>query len=201
MPDGLHQRTPRVPMPTLPVDERVKGFDEVDLGYTEQQAIEEAKRCLHCSVCSECLQCVTVCKAEAICHEQQDIVEQVDVGAVIVVPGFEEFVAKQKYDFGFSRYPDVVTSVQFERILSASGKSPELPLLSLTQYQILSPFFLGHFSHHFPEFRLETAHIPPAGDMLHPFFPLESKEFFFKVRADPVDVRVAPHRPFLNLQK
>jgi heterodisulfide reductase subunit A-like polyferredoxin len=108
-------------MPTLPVDERVKGFDEVELGYTEQQAIEEAKRCLHCSVCSECLQCVTVCKGEAICHERQGVVEQVDVGAVIVVPGFEEFVAKQKYDFGFSRYPDVVTSVQFERILSASG--------------------------------------------------------------------------------
>ena len=121
MPDGLHPRTPKVPMPTLPADERVKGFDEVELGYTEQQAIEEAKRCLHCSVCSECLQCVTVCKAEAICHEQQDTVEQVNVGAVIVVPGFEEFVAKQKYDFGFSRYPDVVTSVQFERILSASG--------------------------------------------------------------------------------
>ena len=121
VPEGAHNRSLRVPMPTLPVDERIKGFDEVELGYTEEQAIREAKRCLHCSICSECLQCVTVCKAEAICHQQQDTIEQIDVGAIVVVSGFEEFLAQLKYDFGYSRYPDVVSSTQFERILSASG--------------------------------------------------------------------------------
>ncbi len=121
IPQAHHPHEPRVPMPMLPVDERIKGFDEVERGYTEEQAIEEAKRCLHCSICSECLQCVTVCKAEAICHQQQDTIEQIDVGAVVVVPGFEEFLGQLKYDFGYSRYPDVVSSIQFERILSASG--------------------------------------------------------------------------------
>jgi len=121
IPEGAHSRAPRVHMPTLPVDERIKGFDEVELGYTEEQAVQEAKRCLHCSTCSECLQCVTVCKAEAICHQQQDAFEEINVGAVIVVPGFEEYVAQLKYDYGYSRYPDVVSSIQFERILSASG--------------------------------------------------------------------------------
>ncbi len=121
VPEGAHPRAYRIPMPTLPVDERIKGFGEVELGYTEEQAVEEAKRCLHCSVCSECLQCVTVCKAEAICHQQQDKIQQIDVGAIVVVPGFEEFLAQQKYDFGYSRYPDVISSIQFERILSASG--------------------------------------------------------------------------------
>lgn len=38
----------RVPMPELPVEERIKTFDEVPLGYTEEQAIKEAKRCLKC---------------------------------------------------------------------------------------------------------------------------------------------------------
>ncbi|MHC4720137.1 MAG: FAD-dependent oxidoreductase, partial [Planctomycetota bacterium] len=121
IPDRPHGREPRAPMPALPVEERIKGFDEVELGYTEKQAVEEAKRCLHCSTCSECLQCVTVCKAEAICHQQKDEFEHVDIGAIVVVPGFEEFLAQLKYDFGYSRYPDVVSSIQFERILSASG--------------------------------------------------------------------------------
>jgi len=121
IPEGAHSRLAKVPMPALPVEQRIKGFDEVELGYTEEQAVEEAKRCLHCSTCSECLQCVTVCKAEAICHQQQDEFEQINVGAIVVVPGFEEFLAQLKYDFGYSRYPDVVSSIQFERILSASG--------------------------------------------------------------------------------
>jgi heterodisulfide reductase subunit A-like polyferredoxin len=121
VPEGPHSRAPRVLMPTLPVDERIKSFDEIELGYTEEQAIREAERCLHCSICSECLQCVTACKAEAICHKQQDIIEEINVGAIIVVPGFEEYLAKLKYDYGYSRYADVVSSIQFERIMSASG--------------------------------------------------------------------------------
>lgn len=121
VPEGAHSREMKVPMPTLPVQERIKSFDEVELGYTEAQAVEEAKRCLHCSICSECLQCVSICKAEAVCHQQQDTIEQIDVGAIVAVPGFEEFMAQLKYDFGYSRYPDVVSSIQFERILSASG--------------------------------------------------------------------------------
>ena len=121
VPEGAHSRELKVSMPTLAVDERIKSFDEVERGYTEEQAITEAKRCLHCSTCSECLQCVSVCKAEAICHEQEDVIEQIDVGSIVVVPGFEEFVAGLKYDFGYSRYPNVVSSIEFERILSASG--------------------------------------------------------------------------------
>ncbi|MHC4395136.1 MAG: FAD-dependent oxidoreductase [Planctomycetota bacterium] len=121
VPEDSHSRDIRVPMPTLSVDKRIKSFNEVELGYSEQQAVQEAERCLHCSICSECLQCVTACKAEAICHQQQNVIEEIDVGAVIVVPGFEEYLAKLKYDYGYNRYDDVVTSVQFERILSASG--------------------------------------------------------------------------------
>ena len=41
--------------------------------------------------------------------------------AVLAVPGFESFAAGLKYDFGYSRYKDVVSSIEFERILSASG--------------------------------------------------------------------------------
>lgn len=40
--------TKRNPMPSQKAEERIKNFDEVALGYTEQQAIDEAKRCLNC---------------------------------------------------------------------------------------------------------------------------------------------------------
>lgn len=39
---------PRNPMPQQPAAERIKNFDEVALGYTEQQAVDEAERCLNC---------------------------------------------------------------------------------------------------------------------------------------------------------
>ena len=116
--DGTASRQAQAEMSAA---ERIKTFDEAEKGLTEEQVKLEASRCLSCAVCSECMACVKTCKAEAICHEQQDTIEQIDVGAVVVVPGFEEYMAKLKYDFGYSRYEDVVSSIQFERILSASG--------------------------------------------------------------------------------
>ena len=44
-----------------------------------------------------------------------------EVGSVILAPGFEEFPAERKGEYGFGRYGNVVTNVQFERMLSASG--------------------------------------------------------------------------------
>ncbi len=51
------EETPRVPMPELPIEERVKGFAEVELGLSEDAAIKEAGRCMNCgcwkaSVCA-----------------------------------------------------------------------------------------------------------------------------------------------------
>jgi heterodisulfide reductase subunit A len=46
---------------------------------------------------------------------------ELDVGSVILAPGFEEFDAARKGEYGYGRYPNVITSVQFERMLSASG--------------------------------------------------------------------------------
>ncbi len=112
---------PRQKQAEIPLKDRVNSFREVDKGFTEDQTRAEAERCLKCALCSECMACVKACKAEAICHQQKDMIEEIDVGAVIVVPGFEEYLAKLKYDYGYSRYDDVISSIQFERILSASG--------------------------------------------------------------------------------
>jgi NADPH-dependent glutamate synthase beta subunit-like oxidoreductase len=67
MPEGYH-RIGRRSVPTLPVERRI-GIDEVELGYDEEMALEQAKRCLRCQVntvfdsekCILCGGCVDVC--------------------------------------------------------------------------------------------------------------------------------------------
>jgi heterodisulfide reductase subunit A len=78
----------RADMPTLGLGKR-KGFDEVELGFDEKTAIEEAKRCLNCAVCSECRECEKVCEPQAIDHEIQDEISEEDVGAIVVATGAE----------------------------------------------------------------------------------------------------------------
>ncbi len=118
---GEVEVTPRVPVPELPVEERVQGFHEVSTGYTDELAQAEAARCLACGVCSECLSCWYECGVDAIDHDMVEQIERVNVGAIILAPGFEAYPAELSAEYGWGRYPNVVTSLQFERLLSASG--------------------------------------------------------------------------------
>ena len=111
----------RVPMDEIPADERVSTFEEVTAGYTDEQAQAEAARCLACGICSECLSCVYECQADAIDHNMMEQVRDLPVGAILLAPGFEAYDADQSAEYGWGRYPNVVTSIQFERLLSASG--------------------------------------------------------------------------------
>ena len=101
--------------------ERKSGFEEVELGFSQQAALEEAKRCLHCGICCECLQCVAACKAGAVDHKRGDTISEFEVGAIIVCPGFEEYNPTPLHELGYRRLPNVVTATEFERILSPSG--------------------------------------------------------------------------------
>ncbi len=110
-----------VAMRCAPADERAANFEEVALGYTAEEAQKEAERCLNCAVCSECLQCVDACVAKAINHDMVDEDIELNVGAIVLNPGFETFDAEKLSYYGYGRYPNVLTSMQFERVLSASG--------------------------------------------------------------------------------
>ncbi len=96
-------------------------FEEIAKGYTEEQAKKEAERCLNCGVCSECMQCVAACQAGAIDHNQKPETTEIEVGAVILSPGFQTFDPSRYKSYHYANYPNVVTSLEFERILSASG--------------------------------------------------------------------------------
>jgi heterodisulfide reductase subunit A-like polyferredoxin len=112
---------PRIEPRLLPKEERVTSFREVVLGLSEHEARQEAQRCLQCGVCSECLACSYACGVEAINHEMVAYEESISVGAIILAPGYQAYNATLSEEYGFGRYPNVVTALQFERLLSASG--------------------------------------------------------------------------------
>ncbi len=105
----------------LDAQSRRTHFDEVEKCLTDEQAIAEAGRCLSCGICAECYQCVEACKVGAIDHDQIEKNFELDVGSVILAPGFETFNAELRPEFGYGRYKNVLTSLEFERLLSASG--------------------------------------------------------------------------------
>jgi heterodisulfide reductase subunit A len=77
----------------------------------------------HCKVLQggKCGVCAKVCQAKAIDYEQKDVDIELNVAAVIVSTGYELFDATQISEYGFGRLPNVVSSLEMERLLSAGG--------------------------------------------------------------------------------
>jgi len=104
----------------VPAAER-EGYSEIERTLGEEAAVAEASRCLACGICSECLQCVSACSAGAILHDMLPEDVSLEVGAILLAPGFEPFDPLERGEFGYGTCRNVVTSLEFERILSASG--------------------------------------------------------------------------------
>ena len=118
---GEIKRQKRIPLPELSVHERIDNFVEVEGGYDDESAQAEAARCLACGVCSECMSCVYACGVDAINHDDFERIEEIPVGAMILAPGYQIYNARLSEEFGLGRFPNVVTALQYERMLSASG--------------------------------------------------------------------------------
>jgi heterodisulfide reductase subunit A len=85
------------------------------------KAVVDPKSCLFLSR-GKCTQdCMKACKAGAIDFDQKEETVEKRVGSIILSPGFDEFDAGRLAAYGFARFPNVVSSIQLERILSASG--------------------------------------------------------------------------------
>ena len=111
----------RLPMPHLPGAARKIVWDEVNTGFSEEQAVAEAKRCLNCAICSECMECVRACGPGALLHGERDKEIDVEVGAVVMATGFDPYDPGDKSEYGYKRYPNVLSALEYERTLSASG--------------------------------------------------------------------------------
>ncbi len=69
----------------------------------------------------KCQNCVKVCQAKAIDFEQKEEIRELRVGAVVMAPGFTPFDARLKPEYGYGVFPNVITSLEFERVLAANG--------------------------------------------------------------------------------
>jgi len=82
----------------------------VPLKYT----IDE-EHCLKCGLCQK------MCGTEAVDFDQKPETIILNVGAILVATGFELFDARTKSEYGYGRFQNVLISLEFERLLSASG--------------------------------------------------------------------------------
>ena len=82
--------------------------------------ILDARHCLYLTR-GKCGVCKKLCQADAINFEQKPEDLKLEVGATILALGSDEFEATLKDEYGYRTFPNVVTSIELERLLSASG--------------------------------------------------------------------------------
>ena len=80
----------------------------------------DRSKCVHfktggCQICTE------FCGVNAIDHTQEDEIIELDVGAIIVAQGFKPFDPSEQNLYNYNDNPNIMTSMEFERMLSASG--------------------------------------------------------------------------------
>ena len=101
----------------------LKGRKPVYVSYAQavpNTPVIDRTQCVHfktggCKICAE------FCGVDAIDHTQEDEIVDIKVGSVIFAPGSEPYDPAEHDTFNYTQQPNVVTSLEFERILSASG--------------------------------------------------------------------------------
>jgi len=68
-----------------------------------------------------CRVCEMICQPKAIDYDQKDEVTEVQVGTIVVATGYDQFNPSLKPEFGYDRYENVITGLEFERLSSPSG--------------------------------------------------------------------------------
>jgi heterodisulfide reductase subunit A len=107
--------------PIEAVDLFNEGLSKRSAIYVEYPQAVPLKYMIDREKCIGCGTCFEICKAGAIQYDQKDSETTLKVGSIILALGFEPFDARLKSEYGYGRFPNVVTSIEFERILSASG--------------------------------------------------------------------------------
>ncbi len=69
----------------------------------------------------KCRVCEKVCPTQAIRFDQEDQITEVEIGAIVIATGFTVKQTDFFPEYGYGKYPDVITGLQFERLASASG--------------------------------------------------------------------------------
>ncbi|MCL5102656.1 MAG: CoB--CoM heterodisulfide reductase iron-sulfur subunit A family protein [Armatimonadetes bacterium] len=77
----------------------------------------------HCRIFNDqkCGVCQKICPTGAIDYDQQDTVLTEKFGGIVVATGFDTWNHAAMGEYGYGKYPDVISAIQFERIMNASG--------------------------------------------------------------------------------
>lgn len=110
----------------IEVDERRGNYSEVELGFDEERALKEAKRCLSCRRCLGCALCWAECAPEAIIFEMEDEIYDIEADGIIISSGVERPYDNIDSSLGLGRCSNVITDVQLARMLSSAGPSKGL---------------------------------------------------------------------------
>ena len=108
-------------IPEIAVEERVTDFREVALGFTRELAMSEAARCLSCRRCLGCKLCLAECHTKAIDFDQADQDIEIEVDSILLAPEIERVTSPVNGNLGYGKYLNVVSGMEFERILSDNG--------------------------------------------------------------------------------
>ncbi len=113
----------RAKMKEEPAEERVEDFREATLGYSLEEGLAEASRCLAGQIegCIECRECERRCEPDAILYEMKDEIIDLDVSAVIVASGLGLYDVSPLTEYGYGKIKNVITAMEFERLTAASG--------------------------------------------------------------------------------
>jgi len=123
---ALKKRFPyrnRVKAEELGSEARAVSFEEVQRGYAALEAQQESGRCLASQIegCIECGECKEACEANAIDFSQTDQVIEVETGTIIVATGYDLFDPSVIPQYGYKKYDNVLTGLEFERLTCAAG--------------------------------------------------------------------------------
>ncbi len=102
------------------LNERKAIYKMFPQAYPNAYAID-ASRCLRMKKPKACGRCLEVCPVDAIDHTMEPEELKINVGSIILCTGYELFDAELRGEYGYGVYDNVITSLQFERMLSASG--------------------------------------------------------------------------------
>lgn len=69
----------------------------------------------------KCQVCKKLCPSGAILFEQKEEIQTINVGSIVVAVGFEEYDPTPLTNLGYGRFKNILTGIEFERILNASG--------------------------------------------------------------------------------
>jgi len=77
--------------------------------------VRDAEHCIECGLCYD------ICDRDAVKKEDSATVMEIPASSIIISSGYRVYDTAKKPQFGYLTYPDVVTSLEFERMISASG--------------------------------------------------------------------------------